>query len=471
LDSSLIAAFISEFDSGTPTTRQLRTLRKQLSKLAIAAERQLINEAPSPSSSAAEGTNHTFSAPCTLTDATSPLASPRSTFSAASFSTPLGFLQAAFPGVPSTRLEDAITNAGFDGCTEDVDMGRAIQLLLAQEYSPNDEESGLMPTSRPEQRTVKGKRKKRKDKIKVITINSIRPLQQNVPKSPSYVPQSQNSSGVDIWTSISSISTQLATLLPSRPESFFKSFFHSPESSSPAAAVRRALAAIINAEDNDGSLLDMVTLLRLQEIIQSTDEYSKLDAEGQQRFLSDTRLCLRAVGSRQDDAFDLVLLLRSLPDDAAECPTSPHHQGPSPYSPHGDDHSFEMSKRTPLPVSPHTELLPGPRSVPASPQLQGEWNVVSRQKRSASTSHKAPRNHASTDLPGTSTHQIGLANDTEIARLKQRVDDLKTCLAEASESAGKAWKGGRSKNLERQYHIEEVRILLGAVWSVELSIT
>ncbi|KAH9971740.1 hypothetical protein BGW80DRAFT_1174339 [Lactifluus volemus] len=118
-----------------------------------------------------------------------------------------------------------------------------------------------------------------------------------------------------------------------------------------------------------------------------------------------------------------------------------------------------MSKHTPFPISPRAELLPGPRSGPASPPLQGEWNVVSRQKRSASTSHHAPPNHASAGLPGTSTRQISLANDTEIARLKQRVDDLETCLAEASESAGKAWKGGRLKNLERQYHIEEVRRL------------
>ena len=475
LDSSLIAAFLSEFDSAIPTGRQLRTLRQTLAELATGADHdeRLINEA----SGAAEGNYEAFSARSILTDTTSSLASPRSTSSAASFSTPLGILQAIFPGVPSARLEHAITNANIEGeCTEDVDIGRAIQLLLAQEYMPDDEDNGLSVldndhTSMPrrEQRTVNAKGKKRRDRLKTVAINNMRPQQPNGSKGasrhdphPITPPQS---SDVDIWTSISSISTQLATLLPSRSESFFKSFFHSPESKSPAAAVRRALTAIINAGDNDGLPLDTNVLLRLQEILRSTDEYSELNAEGQKRFLSDADLCLRAVGSRQDDALDLVLLLRNLADDATEW-TTPYRRGPLP---HGDHDSSRISNNIPSPIPPHAESLSGPRSGLPPPQPKSEWNVVSRRKRSASANHYVPPNITN----GTSTHQISLGSDKDIERLSQRLDELKNSLAEASILAGKAWKGGNSKNLGRQvamYHVEEVRILLRVTLLVVMNV-
>ncbi len=86
LDSSLIAAFLFERNSGSLTKRQLRRLRGTLAELATGAdhEEQLISEALSGThidtssitgSSSALGRSHeSFS---TVTDATSPLASPR----------------------------------------------------------------------------------------------------------------------------------------------------------------------------------------------------------------------------------------------------------------------------------------------------------------------------------------------------------------------------------------------------------
>ena len=480
MDSSLIAAFLSERDSETLTKRQLRKLRRILAKLATGADHdeQLVNEALSGphidgislSSSTMDRSNETSSA---LSDATSPLASPRSTSSAVSFSS-LGFLHAAFPGVSPIRLERVITEASCDGQFADgVDVERAIHLLLDEEFLPDlveDDALDLPPTPREEWPTVEIKGKKKRTKSKTVIVNDIR-QQRHVYKSASgschgprfIIPP--RSPDVDIWSSISSISAQLAALLPPHSESFFKSFFHSPDSKTPATAVRRALTAIIR--DSDVPPLDMIVLLNLQDILRSTPEYDEISTEGQKRLFSDAHLCLHAVGSQADNAFDIVRLLRRLDkDDEAGWKVAPYHQGPLL---HQDNSFLEASEDTPFPTSEaHLELRLGrPPGRPPS-QLQNEWNVVPGRKRPTAVDHHQGSIPASNDSHETSTHQNGIAGDNDLARLNERVDDLKTRMEESYMSAARAWKGGNSKNRGRQvsmYYVEEVRTFFCTVLS------
>ena len=470
LDSSLIAAFVSERDPETLTKRQLRKLRRIFTQLAVGADHdeQLINETLSPPSTHVDGSSlssgvidrrdEATTSRSTVTGATSPLASPRSTSSTASFLSPLDFLRAAFPGVPPSRLESVITDSSYDGGSVDgVDMERAIQLLLAEEY-PRDLGEGISFDAP----TVKAKGRKRKGKLQTFAVNDIRQRPHIYAESRrgSHSAMPQMYSDVDIWTSISSISARLAALLPPHPESFFMSFFHSQGSKTPSAAVRRALTDITNARDGDVSPLDRTVLLTLQEILRSTPEYNELSADGQEQLLSDTHLCLRAVGSQVDNAHDLVWFLHGLDaDEDAGRKTAPYHQEP----PQCQDGPFlETSENTQSPTSEtHLGSRSGRPPGRRPSQSQDDWSVVSSRKRPTGASHHGIAILPSNDSHGTATDEIDLVWDEDPVRLKEQCDDLESRLKEASMLAAKAWKGGNSKNVGRQvarYHIEEVRM-------------
>ena len=477
LDSSLIAAFLSERDSGSLTKRQLRKLRRTLSALATGADHdeQVISEAlscthidsSSISSSAIDRSHESSSSFSAVTDSTSPLTSPRSASACTvSFPSLLGFLQAAFPEIPPARLERVITDANYDGgCADDVDVERTIELLLTQEYLEDlgedggtfgvVEENDLPPVSKGRQ-VINAKGKKRRKKAKAIALNDIRQQRHGNDGAPkarhgSRFISPSKPSDVDIWTSVSSISAQLATLLHPHSESFFKSFFHSPESKTPATTVRRALTALTNYRDGDIPPPDMTVLLNLQDIIQSSPEYNELSEEERKRLFLDVHLCLHAVGPRTDDALDLVWLLRSLDaDDPARWKIAPYHQEPS----YGDNCTLETSKNKPFPTS---VCHVWPR-LPSQPE--DGWNVVSGRKRPTAARHHSNSILASSDSHRTSTHQNGFVRDMDPARLKERRDDLEARLREASMSAARAWKKGNSKNMGKQvalYHVEEVR--------------
>jgi len=478
LDSSLIAAFLSERDSGSLTKRQLRKLRRTLAELAAGADRdeQVICEAlscthidsSSISSSAIDRSHESSSAFSAVTDATSPLTSPRlASACTASFSSLLGFLQAAFPELPPARLERVITDASYDGgCVDEVDVERTIELLLTQEYLGDlgedggtfsvFEENDLPPVSKAGQ-VVNANGKKRRKKAKAISLYDIRQQRHgdegtSKPRHGSRFISPSKSSDVDIWTSVSSISAQLATLLHPHSESFFKSFFHSPESKTPATAVRRALTAITSYRDDDVPPLDMTVFLNLQDILRSSPEYNELSEEERKLLFLDAHLCLTAVGPRTDNALDLVWLLRSLDaDDPARWKIAPYHQEPLPYE---DNCVLETSKNKPFPTSA-SHVWP---RLPS--QSQDGWEVVSSRKRATAAKRHSFSILASSDSHGTSTHQNGFVRDMDPTRLKKRRDDLEARLREASMSAARAWKKGNSKNMGKQvalYHVDEVR--------------
>ncbi|KAH8996114.1 hypothetical protein EDB86DRAFT_2919604 [Lactarius hatsudake] len=486
LDSSLIAAFLSEFHTELPTRRQLRGLRQTLTKLAVAArdedDEQSISEALSGShidgssfsSSTLEDHSGTLLTP--TTDSTSPLASPRSTSSSAtSFSSPLGFLRTAFPGVPSARLESVIADTTCkDGWAEDVDIERAVQLLLTQEYLRALEEGGLdaleddpSPMHSPEWLTVRAKGKKKKAKTRTYTINNVRQQQhisERVHRRSPHCDVPRRPPDVDIWTAVSSISAQLSSLLPPHPESFFKSFFHSPESKSPAAALRRALTTITNADDTDAPPPDTTVLLSLQDILRSTPEYNEQGPEERERILSDARLCLHAVQSRHGDALDLVWLLHSL-DSGETAEVRLHSQECQ------DGHSVESSASRPFEAT-YAESFSG--HLPGCPSSQpDEWNVVPRKKPLSTANSHAGFIPAHNDISKMRTYQIGSESHNGSEKLKQRLKYLEERLTETHVSAARAWKGANSKNRGKEvalYHVDEARKLREEVKSAALDI-
>ena len=411
------------------------------------------------SGSTFEGYSGSLSTP--TTDSTSPFASPWSTSSsAASFSSPIGFLRTAFPGVPSARLESVITDTTCkDGWAEDVDIERAVQLLLTQEYIRALEEGGLdaleddhNPMHSPEWLTVKakGKTKKAKMKMKTYAINDVR-QQQHISERPHHhAPRrdmTPRSFDVDIWTAVSSISAQLSSLLPPHPESFFKSFFHSPESKSPATALRRALTAITSTEDKDVSPLDATVLLSLQDILRSTPEYNEQGPEERERILSDARLCLRAVQSRHGDALDLVWLLHSL--DSGESANVPLHS-----QERQGDNSMELPASTPSFTfeATYAGSFSG-HSPGGTPSQPDEWSLVPRRKPPLTANPHACFIPAHNDMNKIPTHQS--SSET----LKQRLKYLEERLTETHMSAARAWKRSNSKNLGKEvalYHVDEV---------------
>ncbi|KAI9451926.1 hypothetical protein BJY52DRAFT_1295665 [Lactarius psammicola] len=493
LDSSLIAAFLSEFPTESPTRRQLRGLRQTLTKLAVAAsdnhDEQSISEALSDShiddshidgSSLSGSTFEGYSGTLlTLTtDSTSPLASPRSTSSCAtSFSSPLGFLRTAFPGVPLAQLESAIADATCkDGWAEDVDIERAVQLLLTQEYLRALEEGGLdsleddlTPVHSPEWLTVKAKGKKKKAKTKTYTINDIRQQQHISERAHRRSPHRDmppRPPDVDIWTAVSSISAQLSSLLPPHSEAFFKSFFHSPESKSPSAALRRALTAITSAEDTGASPPDTTVLLSLQDILRSTPEYNEQGPEERERILSDARLCLRAVQSRHGDALDLVWLLHGL-DSGETAEVRLHSQECQ------DDHTMELSTSPPSPTfeATYTESFSGLR--PGRPPSQSdEWNVVPRRKPPSTINPHAGFIPVHNDMSKMRIHQIDSERHKDSEKLK-RLKYLEGRLTETHMSAARAWKGANSKNMGKEvalYHVDEARKLREELKSAALDV-
>ncbi|KAH9172198.1 hypothetical protein EDB89DRAFT_2069986 [Lactarius sanguifluus] len=454
LDSSLIAAFLSEFSTELPTRRQLRGLRQTLTKLAVAArdedDEQSISEALSGShiddSSLSGSTPGDYSGTLLTptTDSTSPLASPRSTSSSAtSFSSPLGFLRTAFPGVPSARLESVIADATCkDGWAEDVDIERAVQLLLTQEYLRALEEGGLdaleddlTPMHSPEWLTAKAKGKKKKAKTRTYTINNSLPYPLSFPRSFLHIPNHSSSR-----------------------------FSTSPESKSPAAALRRALTTITNADGTDAPPPDTTVLLSLQDILRSTPEYNEQGPEERDRILSDARLCLHAVQSRHGDALDLVWLLHSLDsDETAEIRL--HSQECQ------DGRSVESSASRPFET---TYAVSFSGHLPDFPPSQpGEWNVVPRKKPPSTANPHAGFIPAHNDMSKMRTYQIGSESHKDSEKLKQRLKYLEERLTKTHVSAARAWKGANSKNRGKEvalYHVDEARKLREEVKSAALDI-
>ena len=235
----------------------------------------------------------------------------------------MGFLQAALPDVPTTRLRRVLLHAE----KEDIDMWDIVSGILTEESILEMEERGLDRIQEGvsffggisfECQSVEPKKKpSTKAGKKKIHLNDIRQQYHTRPSPSSSTKATHGSSmkrptvGVitDPWTQISSLSTYVASLLPPHLPSFFQSFFHSPKSGATSYdSLRAALTSLCkNKQDPDNYNTIFSHLMNIL-LIDNAD----VDPELAARIIADIRLSVVVADGRAADAFDLVNVLRDL---------------------------------------------------------------------------------------------------------------------------------------------------------------
>ncbi|KAH0836477.1 hypothetical protein J3R83DRAFT_8086 [Lanmaoa asiatica] len=396
LDTSLLAALIADLDlsQSSPPSGQLDALRTTLKELAIQAtaqhEYELADEIDSAHLSPLSfTTDESASSPdfCAETTECS-TASDSSAISHQSFSSPLGFLQAALPHIPPSRLRRALSEAGT-GHEADVDMEPVVELLLTNEFIRELEERGLDALDDSEQspytldddllwKRVEAKKKytpangkaakKKNARGKTIPLIDIRQKQHLPPPAPA-APLAP-----DPWTQLASLSERLATLLPSHSATFFQSHFHSPNHVSPARALRAALSSIAGTQSKSPSYTATTApLFTMLDVLRDSPTYTSLDTEQRSTLYTDAQLALRATRGRADDAIDIVWLLLELELDLASgtLAMGVYHVPKSPLSP---SRSFRLD----LP----NRNVPAAAARESQSKCQYQWGDASTPERS-----------------------------------------------------------------------------------------
>ncbi|KZP13206.1 hypothetical protein FIBSPDRAFT_798033 [Athelia psychrophila] len=460
LDTSLLAALLADLQLDShgepisPSSTEIRSLRKTLRQLAAQAteqvEQELSDELASvhiQQHSATDSTPEFYYGDTTTSDSGSSLQS---------FSSPLGFLQAALPDIPTLRLEEALNKAGGDG--DDVDMESVIDALLTSEYVRELEERGTDGldgelSSSISWETVQAPKKKvskrKAARGQTISIVDIRQKQ--------HTPRTNSLSVPDPWTQLTSLSSHVASFLPPLEPSFFLSYFHNPDYTSPSAALRGALNAVIDTNPKSAES-DTSVLFSVLDILRSNPQYYTLPPYAQHQLVSDAQLTLAATVGRGEDALDLVWLLNELDDDgvtnlergvyhvtpksptSATWSTSPTWSAPpSPMIVMSDDGPSS-------PISPTSPAILKPKSKKAkSIATTSQWQDVPVRKPPKSYPHSSfipARPSAPAWRPQVGGNALGQGGKGDVGELAQQARERNAFLRQAAD----AWKKGGKKN-------------------------
>ncbi|KAL4066128.1 hypothetical protein J3A83DRAFT_4360383 [Scleroderma citrinum] len=464
---------------------EVATLRATLQEIAEDATAQYENELCEELSSAHlssqyYNTDDSFSFTDYNGETTESSTSELSILSNQSFSSPLGFLQAALPHIPPSKLRSALSDAGSGS---DVDMESVVENLLTNEYLRELEERGLDALDDGEDQDLFGdegiwhlvvtkkkaqlpspskKTAKKNARGKTITLVDI--LTQLLSKPPS-----------DMWTQISSLSEHLASLLPPYKATFFQSYFHSPNYSSPAKAVRAALSDIVDKERKNPSVL--FTLL---DVIRDSQAYTTLNAEQRSTVCSDAQLALTATQGCGDRAIDIVWFLLELELDlqtgtlamgayhvpqSAMSPTSSSSWFSSPTSPTAKSpirmtNGAELFSHRDSPLSSQSPTKSKPNSQMASQNTATfDWQIVAPRK--------PPPNDGphplSLSIPAYNGHRgagNGFGKGATRRDMRKHVEESWKKQGELLREASKAWRNGNSKSRGgeiAQYFAERAR--------------
>ncbi|KAI6010861.1 hypothetical protein F5J12DRAFT_822126 [Pisolithus orientalis] len=426
LDTSLLAALIADLppdnnDGISPSPHQVAALRATLKELASQAteqyESELRDELDSAHlSSQCFSTDESCSSPGYYGETAESLTSESSVLSNQSFSSPLGFLQAALPHIPSSKLRRALSEAGSTDVS-DVDMESIMENILTNEYIRELEERGLdglddedpshlisddaiwhrmEPRKKVASPSTNGnvtKKKNVRNKNKTIPLVDIRQRQH----IPSPARESLSTPAPDMWTQVSSISEHLATLLPSNPPNFFQSYFHSPKHTSPVKAVRAALSDIAERMKKPKSPTpsphsgDTLVLFNLLDVICESPTYARLNPPQRSNVYSDVQLALSATQGRGDNSLDIVWLLLELELDGqtGSLAMGVYHlpQPPlSPSSPSAGLSSPVSPSKSPIRVTnAMSQSPPTAKWIPHSPTKAAisnapDWQTVASRK-------------------------------------------------------------------------------------------
>ncbi|KAF8074682.1 hypothetical protein FPV67DRAFT_1777505 [Lyophyllum atratum] len=396
LDSSLLAALLADFESDgrgnelVPSEHQIDELRGTLRELSSQADvdesqSQLSEFADLRLASQTDDNDNDTSSTSTPdfyhgnTATSSSRTSDSSESSHHSFSSPLGFLQAALPHVSIGTLSSALQNQN-GGAEDGGDMWDIVAGILTAESIRELEERGLdaseeglddmLREDEIDWETVERKNKglgkakvgkRRSVRGKTIALVDVR-QQQHL----QYVPKRSNTNGTrcvpapDPWTQLTSLSSHLATLVPPHAPSFFQSYFHSPEYATPYIALHACLKLICSSLPPLSPEEYTDTLFILLDIL--FPEYGDLDAEDQSRLVSDIEVALQVTRGGGDGALDLVKLLRDLDSDSTGfLEMGVYHFAAAPQTT-----QTEAPTRPPLPSGP-PQIQPPPQPKPKTP--------------------------------------------------------------------------------------------------------
>lgn len=444
-----------------PSEDQIKHLRKTLSELAAQAEFHVHDEFTddlanlrladaTDGSCDASATDFFFSesAATTNTAITSEFSN-----GAQSLSSPLRFLQTAFPHLPTSRLKSALGGAEN---MDEIDMESIVESIMASEYvrelEERGEEEGGKTVEQPWE-TVPPRQiaKKQKRKAgKTITFGDVRQKQLARPVS---TPNSPRVAATDAWTQLSSVASHLETLIPYTTAAQFQSVFHSPQYSGPAEALRAALTAIASPalSSAETSPEETQMLFGMFDILQESEEYQVLPDVDREQMMSDAQLALRATQQQPDAALDVVWLLREV--DGGQVDWGIYHS-PAPSSPNTSTNGRPSKYTSQLPTGPPPAALPkiktrlGAQSTPNSPLVPAStaWQTVPI----------APRKTANTHadfIPAYNVNNTGTKNGkgkakngvkTGASSHTTRAGELMQRRKEALREASRAWQRGNS---------------------------
>ncbi|KAK0203081.1 hypothetical protein DFS33DRAFT_1344848 [Desarmillaria ectypa] len=493
LDTSLLAALLADIErekNGSfvkPSSTAIAGLRVSLTELAAEAETSQLSEQYANLNLGSGYSDDTNSTPSAYVGETATSSTSGSVSSQSSFSSPLGFLQAALPHIKYDYLSRALSDAQpGDG---EMDMWDIVARILSEEQIREMEERGLdgledaddmekesswtavcskKKVVHPGDYKATGKKKKRSKPTALTDIRQqhrYAPVRSNSLDSPRGGPVPIP----DRWTQLSSLSTHVSTFLPPHEPSFFLPYFHSPSYSSPYAALCSALSTINKSHqpDIDDHIPVLDTLLDLLLAM-----YEHLSSEEQSRLRLDAELCVNATQGRGDDALELVKLLRELDTDAssgylemgvyhAPQSTTSHHNISTPLKPLEPPPSLSPLKRRPASVPPAAVHKPSPY----------QWQSVKRQKRLERTPPSLPihipaytRDVNGMKVKG-SGNGIGKGDKDDVGEIDQyrkRISENMRKRDEMLKEAALMWQRGNSKSRGGEvamYYAERAREL------------
>ncbi|KAF8625039.1 hypothetical protein AX17_006953 [Amanita inopinata Kibby_2008] len=471
LDSSLVAALLVDIQvddhRSSPSREQIGNLRATLHELATQADESQLSEfSDLQLTSPTDETSSTPDFYHGQTDTSSSLTSDSSSPPRHSLSSPLSFLQAALPHVSKERLTQALANTDLDA--DDLDLWDVISNVLSDEAVRELEERGIegldeddvhstliaddttweTVQSRKQRRNIisggktLGKKVNRGRKITLVDVRQqhhARPL----PPPESSNAYSKATTSLDPWTTIMSVSEQLSSLIRSQPASYFQSYFHSPQFSTPYDALCSALGALCKG-GREADSEDSAVFFTLLDIL--LPEYEDtLDPEQLSRLCSDVQLAVRTTQDHADDALDIVRILRELDSDLVSgyfemgvYHLPPRQASTSPTTPQHPAHPLKNTVT--LPSGPPPILPPPNKGKGKSPSPSNgrhkaspfQWQTVSQKRTpvhgSPPTRHHIPTyardvNGFKTKGNGSGLSRDGMSDKDELAKYNKRIKE------------------------------------------------
>lgn len=393
---------------------------------------------------------------------------------AQSLTSPLRFLQTAFPHLPTSRLKSAL--GGVENM-EEIDMESIVETILAEELVKELDERGSeekqMAVEQPWEPVLPRQmaRKQKRKAGKTITFGDVRQKQLARPAS---TPNSPRAAAADPWTQLSSVASHLETLIPYTTAAQFQSVFHSPQYSTPSDALRAALAAIASPMPSfdETAPEENQMLFGMFDILQGSDIYRDLPDVDREQMMSDARLALCVTQQQPDAALDVVWLLREV--DGGQVDWGIYHS-PVPTSPTTSTNGRASKYTTQLPSGPPSIAPPkgkarlGAQSAPNSPSVPSTaWQTIPVTPRKSANPHAdfipAYNTETTRTKNGKTKKAVKIGG---VSSHKQRAGELMQQRTEALREASRAWQRGNSLTRGGEvafYFAERVSCLLVMVF-------